>query len=300
MIDPTLRQVRMVLAIVRHGSFRAAADRLLTSQSSITIQIKELEDRLGVVLFDRTTRVVQLTPAGAELISEFERLAATTDEIKSRCAQISSGYTDQIRIAALPSIAAYFLPKAISKFREEHKTVRIDVTDAIEKELIQAIKLGKCDFGLTSARMVERDMVFDCMFKDELMAVMPSDHCLAKSASVSIADLHEYDIIATKPGTSLRIAVEESFDYEKLVLSPKFEFNYMTTAIAFAAEGMGIALIPSAALHNYVNNKIVARPIQARAGSRALGVLRMNRTSHDPIQNRFIELLFEMATEIYK
>ena len=291
MAEPTLKQVRIFLAVTRHGSFRAAADRLSASQSSISIQIKELEDRLGVVLFDRTTRVVRLTPAGAELLADFERLAVMADEIRIKSAQLAVGRAGQLRIGALPSIAAEWLPEVLTQFRQELPNVHIEILEAVEQELIVAVKTGRCDLGLTSAPMLERGMSFESLFSDELVAVMLSSHPLAALGEIPIAALGEQQLILTKWGTSLRLAVNQAFNDAGISVIPAYEVTYMATALGFAARGLGIALLPMGAVRKMLLVDTVARPLEGRAGSRVMGILQQESAAKYPLQLKFTELL---------
>lgn len=291
MAEPTLRQIRVFLAVARHRSFRSAADRMSASQSSISIQIKQLEDRIGVTLLDRTTRVVKLTPAGAELLTDFERLAAMADEVRVKSAQLAAGRTGQLRIGALPSIAEELLPEVIAQFRQELPNVHIEIVEAVEQELIAAVKAGRCDMGLTSARMLERGMTFEGLFSDDLLAVMLSSHPLAALDEIPIAALAEQSLILTKWGTSLRLAVNQAFEDEGVAIVPAYEVTYMATALGFSAKGLGIALLPAGAVRNVSHVDTVARPLQGRAGSRVMGILQVEGSENHPLQLRFADLL---------
>lgn len=296
MAEPTLRQIRVFLAVARHRSFRAAADRVSASQSSISIQIKQLEDRIGVTLFDRTTRVVRLTPAGAELLADFERLAAMADEVRVKCAQLAAGLTGHLRIGALPSIAEELLPEVIAQFRLEFPGVRIEILEAVEQDLIAAVKVGRCDLGLTSARMLERGMMFEGLFSDDLLAVMLSSHPLASLDEIPVAALAEQPLILTKWGTSLRLAVNQAFEDEGIAIVPAYEVTYMATALGFSAKGLGVALLPASAVRNALHVSTVARPLQGNAGSRVMGILQLEGAVGYPLQQRFIGLLKSVVT----
>ncbi|MFH1346148.1 MAG: LysR substrate-binding domain-containing protein [Pseudomonadota bacterium] len=287
----------MFLAVARQGSFSAAADRVAASQSSISIQIKHLEERLGVALFDRTTRVVRLTPAGAELLADFERLAGMADGVSVKSAQLAAGRTGQLRIGALPSIAAELLPETLARFRDEFPSIHIEIMEAVEQALIAAVKEGRCDLGLTSARMLERGMSFEALFSDDLVAVMLSSHPLAALGEIPVAALAEQQLILTKWGTSLRLAVNQAFNDQGISVIPAYEVTYMATALGFSARGLGIALLPAGAVRNMLHIDTVARPLGGRAGSRVMGILQLEGAMKFPLQLRFTELLRTIVAE---
>jgi DNA-binding transcriptional LysR family regulator len=289
--EPTLKQIRIFLAVARHRSFRAAAERVSASQSSISIQIKELEDRLGLSLFDRTTRVVRLTPEGAELLGDFERLATMADEVRTRSAQLSAGVAGQLKVGTLPSIAAEYLPEVIAQFHRELPDVRVEIVEAVEQEVIAAVKTGRCDLGLTSARMLERGMAFEELFSDHLMAVILSSHHLAKLEEIPIAALKNQPLILTKWGTSLRLAVNQAFDDEDISVVPLHEVTYMATAFGFAEHGLGITLLPASMVRNMRQTNTVARPLLGQVGSRVMGILQLQMAPDYLLKQRFMELL---------
>ncbi len=295
MSEPTLRQIRLFIAVARHSSFRAAAERMSTSQSAVSVQIKDLEDRLGMPLFDRTTRVVRLTPAGAELLVDFERLAATADEVRVKSVQLAAGRSGQLKIGALPSIAETFLPRVIEAFRLELPNVHLSIFETVEQDLIAAVKAGRCDIGLTSARMLERGMNFEELFSDGLVAVMQKSHALALCDEIDIGQLAGEALVLTKWGTSLRLAVNQAFSDRGLDIVPAFEVTYIATAIGFAMRGLGIALVPPDSVRHIVHPQIVAKPVAGDAGLRTMGILQMDGALGYPLQQRFIDVVRAVA-----
>ena len=293
MAGVTLKQAHAFVAVARYANFRRAADRLAVSQSSITVQVRELEDRIGVPLLERTTRSVRLTPAGEELLPEFERLIGMAARISAKGAQLASGRSGQVRVGTLPSIAAEFLPAVLAGFRTEYPYVHLEILEAVEQELVSLVKQRKCDLALTSAGMLEPGLHFEPLFSDDLVAVMPAAHPLARADAVSLRDLARDQLILTRWGTSLRLAVEQAFDSEQLKIAPAFEVIYLSTAVGFAQKGLGIALVPATTAAALDGASTVARPLANRAGSRMMGILRVAGARGQPLLQRFCALLCE-------
>jgi len=299
MAEPTLRQIRMFLAVARCGSFRAAADETAATQSSLSIQIKALEARVGVALFDRTARTVRLTAAGGELLADFERVAAASDELRSRAAQIALGQTGQLRIAALPSIAATLLPETVARLHRDAPGVHVHILEAVEQTLVASVKAGHCDLGLTSAHMLEHGMDFEALYRDELVAVMVSTHRLACQRRIAIAQLAGQALILTRRSTSLRHAIDRAFAEAGISnVLPDHEVGTMATALSFAAHGLGIALLPVGVARSIRSKNLVIRALADGAGSRVLGVLQRHSCDKQPLSQRFVELLREVVTEV--
>jgi len=298
MAEATLRQVRMFLAVARCGSFRQAADDVAASQSSLSIQIKELEARVGAALFDRTTRTVRLTTVGAQLLADFERLADAADELRIRSAQITAGHTGSLRIAALPSIADEILPEVIARFQHRLPKVRIHIREAIEEELIAAVKTGQCDLGLTSARMLEHGMTFESLYRDELVAVMKQPHRLASHKRIAVTALTREALILTQRTTSLRQAIDRAFADAGASVIPAYEVGHMVTALSFAARGLGIALLPAGMVRGMRRKDVAISVLADQAGSRSMGVLQLQTGATQPLQRRFVELLRSVVIDV--
>jgi len=298
MAQPTLQQMRMFLAVARCGSFCAAADEVAVSQSSLSIQIKSLESRVGVALFDRTTRAVRLTAAGAQLLGDAECLVAAADEFYGKSRQIAAGQTGQLRIATLPSVADEILPEAIARFQRQFPSVGIHIHETIEEELLAAVKSGHCDLGLTSARMLEHGLVFESLYRDELVAVMASTHELATQKRVSIKRLATQALILTKHTTSLRQAIDRAFVESGVSVIPVYEVRYMTTALSFAAKGLGIALLPSSTVRHWQCAGLAVSVIAGQAGSRTMGVLQLQADAAQPLSCRFVALLRNTVVDV--
>jgi len=288
----------MFLAVARCGNFRAAADEVAASQSSLSIQIKELEARVGAMLFDRTTRTVRLTTVGAQLLVDFERLVDAADELRIRSAQIAAGHTGSLRIAALPSIADEILPEVIARFQHQLPKVHIHIREAIEEELIAAVKTGQCEVGLTSARMLEHGMTFESLYRDELVAVMTLSHRLASHKRIAVAALTGEALILTQRTTSLRQAIERAFADAGASVIPAYEVGHMATALSFAARGLGIALLPTGMVRGMRRKDVAIRALADQAGSRIMGVLQLQTNTAQPLQRRFVEILRGVVIEL--
>jgi len=298
MAEATLRQVRMFLAVARCGSFREAADDVAASQSSLSIQIRELEARVGTTLFDRTTRTVRLTAAGAQLLADFERLVDAADELRIHSTQIAAGRTGQLRIAALPSIADEILPEVIARFQRKLPQVRIQIREAIEEELIAAVKTGQCDLGLTSARMLEYGMTFTSLYRDELVVVMNRRHRLASQPRIAVTALADEALILTQRTTSLRQAIDRAFADVGAAVMPVYEVGHMATALSFAAKGLGVALLPAGVMRGMRRKDVAISVVADQAGSRIMGVLQLQAGATQALQCRFVELLRSAVSDL--
>lgn len=291
MQDPSIRQIRTFLEVAQCRSFRKAAEKLATSQSNVTVQIRELEDRLNLQLFERTTRAVRLTRAGEALLLDFRKAADAIDDVKIHSAQTSMGETGRIVIGALPSIAAGVLPRAIADFGLSYPGVRIELVEDIEATLIKVTEQKHCDFALASDRVRTPALTFEALFDDDLVAILPHGHPLASLNEVTLERLASEALILMLRGSSLRMAVENAFAAEGLSIAPAMEVAYMTTAIGLAREGVGIAIIPRVVAEAHHDPRLLALPLKDQAGIRKMGIISLAGALESTVIQNFLTVL---------
>jgi LysR family transcriptional regulator, carnitine catabolism transcriptional activator len=130
-----LRQVRSFVVVARFSSFTRAADLLNLTQPALTVQIRQLEQSLGVKLFDRNTRAVELTRIGREMLPVLERLLGEFDAVVANAREMAELRYGTVRIAALPSVAATVLPPLIARFKERHPQIRVVLRDSVGERI---------------------------------------------------------------------------------------------------------------------------------------------------------------------
>jgi len=147
-MDVSLRQVRSFLAVARVKSFTGAASVLHVTQPALTVQIRRLEEALGVTLFDRDTRSVELTRVARDLLPPFERALQDFDAAVGSARDIATQARGIVRLAALPSVAAGILPDAILQFRQQRPNVMFDLRDVIAGQVLTLVQSEQVDFGV--------------------------------------------------------------------------------------------------------------------------------------------------------
>jgi DNA-binding transcriptional LysR family regulator len=172
-MDFTLRQLRAFATIARLRSFTRAADVLHTTQPALSAQIRELEASLGVRLFDRNTRSVAPTRAGADLLPVVDQVLGALDSVAARAEDVAARNTGRVVVAALPSLAATLVPAVVARMRERHPGIAVVVRDALAERTLGAVRAGEVDLALTSAPPHDRELVFAPLLADRMMAVLP-------------------------------------------------------------------------------------------------------------------------------
>jgi DNA-binding transcriptional LysR family regulator len=292
-INIDLRQLRAFLAVARHGAFTRAAEEIYITQPGLSLLIRQLEEQLGVRLFDRSTRRVELTEAGHELVAAAGRILDDVATMVADISDLASHKRGRVSIAALPSLASALVPRVIAQFRTAYPDIRVVIHDAIASPLIKKVESGEVDFGIGLRLQFEKELVFSELLTDRLMVLMPEGHRLDGMETVEWAALAAEEFIAMTRDTSVRHLTEQAFARIGETLRPAFEASYMSTAMAMVEAGLGVTVLPSMALSSLRVPGIQVRPLVAPVMTREVGIITKKNRAPSPAAQAFLRLLRE-------
>ena len=239
-----LRHIRAFLALARAGSFTRAAVELHVSQPTLTVQIQQLETAVGVKLFDRNKRHVALTQAGRDLLVPLERILIDVEAIAASTNELLAHRRGLVTVAALPSVAAGILPRAIRKLSESYPGITVRVFDGMASAVAGMVRAGQVDFGISSQTYGDRELTSDVLSIDRLCAVVATDHALAKKQSMTLHELAKHPLILMLKDSSSRQIVDLAFNREGLVSNVAYATTYGTTVAGMAQAGLGVGILP--------------------------------------------------------
>lgn len=294
-MDAELRHVRAFLAVAHQGTFTRAASVLGMSQPTLTVQIRQLETALGTRLFDRNNRRVSLTAAGRDLVTPFERLILDVDAIVSRAQDLGSHRRGIVTVAALPSIAASLLPRAMARLADVHKGIVVRVRDLTAGAIVDAVKSGEADIGLGSVMRPDPDLTVRPLLTDRLCAYVPAGHPLARRRQVSLRELSRWPLVLTSKDSSVRQLIERHAEQRRLPTHIAQEATYMTTAIGMVAAGLGVGILPESALAADAPGGPKTVAIHSPVLRRALVILSHRSRSMSPAAEKVIEAVLATA-----
>lgn len=292
MINYTLSQVTTFLAVVETRSFRHAAERLLVSPPAVSARVRELEDRLGVRLFHRTTRSVVPTAEG-------ERLAAAAEQALGDLHRAADALRDEaalrrgrFAVATLPSVAATILPPAMADFRARHPGIEIAVVDAYAGRAIDAVARGEAAFGIVAEAMpADESLPFEALLRDDAVAVVPVGHPLARRRSVALPELVSHPLLVPAVGTSVRAMVDAAFRRYDLDVVPTHEAMNLTTLLALAEAGFGVTFVPQIFVVRLDLSRLRMLALTGRPMSRDIGIVMPRGRSLSPAAAAFRDFL---------
>lgn len=275
-----LKHLAGFAAVARLRSFTVAARQLHVSQPALTVQIRQLEETLGVLLLQRTTRSVRLTPAGAALAPSVEQLIAGLDTAIAGARALAQPARESIRIAALPSVAATLLPRIIATFRKRNAAIGITILDVAAEAVAGLVRTGEADLGLGIQDTPAAGLDFTPLFQDRLCLVLPAGSPLLRKRRIALEELRGVPLILPGRGSSVRLLVERAFAEAGLPVEPACEASLMATIAGMVRAGLGAAILPSASFDMGELAGLRLRHLHAPTLAREIGVLR--RSGHPP------------------
>ena len=181
----TLKQIRAFVCVAQAGSFTTAASQLHLTQSAVSVLISELEAEFGLRLFDRTTRLVQLTDAGRDFYPVAEKILADLHNALLSSKELVAKKRGRVSIAATPLMASILLPKVIGEYTAMYPNISVTLQDSLAGLIQQKVRDGTADFGIGTFERAGRELIAEPFMADTLVLACPAGHPLAGKASVT-------------------------------------------------------------------------------------------------------------------
>ena len=289
-MDLNLRHLRAFVSVAQLKSFTRAAELLHLSQPALTVQIRKLEDALHCRLFDRSSRSVEVTRIGRELLPVLQRTLQDIDAIVVDSHAQGAGRLGTVRIASLPSFAASLLPDVILACRKTNPGLGFVVRDAVASQVMRLVRSEEVDIGITGGDVVDSELEPLHQSQDRLCLVFPSAHPIGKRRSIQLKDILDLPLVLTDPATSVRAVVDAA--YLALGRQPVVacETTYMMTAVAMVRAGLGLTILPASAREIRAERGLRARPIDDPAFARQVSIVKKRNRSLPPAAEAFLEV----------
>ena len=292
-MNVTLSQLRAFAAVSRYGSFTLAATALHRTQPAITAQIRQLEQELGLVLFDRTTRSIRLAPAAIELAPMLANLLQQLDQVLEGSQNLRGIRTGVIRIGCLPSVAAVYLPVRIARFRKQHPGISFVLRDDLGERLLPLVRGGEVDFAITDLKADEVELESSPLMTEQMCAFFPKGHPLETAAKADVSELSRHDLVLMAHGSNARRIIESAFIASGRPPLPFCEASYMTSAVGMVEAGLDVALLPSLGVNLAAYPGLRSRRLEGSRFTRRIAIVRLRRKTLTPSSEAFIASLLD-------
>jgi DNA-binding transcriptional LysR family regulator len=253
-----LFQLEAFLAVVREGSFSAAAKALYRTQPAISQTIKKLEDEIGRPLFDRSSRRGVLTDAGRVLADHAERLVNLRQRALAALDDVRQLRTGRLTVAANELTCLYLLP-ILHEYRRLYPEVHITVQRALGSRVPAQVLDYGADFGMVTFRPDTEALQSIVVYHDELAFVVPPTHPLARRAKVAISELARESFVAHHVSSPYRQKVLDTFRKKRVELRMPVEMPTIDAIKKFVAMGNGVALLPAITIEGELARRELVR-----------------------------------------
>jgi LysR family hydrogen peroxide-inducible transcriptional activator len=286
----TLQELRYIVALADTGHFGHAAEACFVSQSTLSTQIKKLEDFLGITLFDRSLKSVTLTPAGVEIVDSARRVIEETSRICEISRQIKDPMVRGIHLGVIPTLSPYYLPHVLPPVHEHFPKLRLFLREEMTPHVLAHLSEGKLDAALLALPLPNDDPALEIvpLFCEPFLAAVPADHALATAAEVHIDELVQAGLFLLEEGHCLRKQALEACRLTELE-NEEIRATSLETLRQMVGMGLGVTLMPAmAGMQSHQSGARVAlRPLASPGASRIIGLVWRRRS---PVANTMEKL----------
>ncbi|HEY2255314.1 MAG TPA: LysR family transcriptional regulator [Variovorax sp.] len=290
MIKPSLADLRAFVTVGETQSFAVAARVLHLSQPALSRRISHLEDTLGVRLFDRTTRSVELTLLGRRFLGQVRGLVEDLDRCVLSLRDAADLEAGDVTVGVVLSTIHHFMPPVIRSFREQHPQVLVRIIEEGADEVLASVKQGEADFALNYIGMQDPELEFTPLLKEPYVLACPADHPLAKRRSVAWEELAAHPLARVAHASRNRLFIDQALAELPPLPRPICEVRHVSTLIGLVEHGLGLAVVPQLTLPRQPASVVGVRLDQPAIG-RTLGIIRRSGRSLSPAAAAFAELL---------
>lgn len=243
----TLRQLRIFEAVASHGSMSRAAVELNLTQPAVSMQMKQIEEQIGLPLIEQVGKKLFLTEAGTELRIHAQRFKAQTLELKAAMEHLRGLHRGLLRLAVV-STANYFLPPLIASLSEQHPGVQVNLQVSNRESVLAALADNRTDLAITGQPPESDELVAE-RFKDNPLVVIASpQHPLANAGLLTLQRLGEERLVVREPGSGTRAAIERHFGEHGVEYLPGCELNTNEAVKLAVQAGLGLGVVSEQAI----------------------------------------------------
>ncbi len=273
-------------------SFSTAAKRLFITQSAVSQSIKQLEKQLGVTLFFRKARTIQLTSEGELLFSYASQAFNFLKTAESKLQELEDLKSGEIRIGVSDSICKYFVMPYIKKFGDLYPHIAIKVVNRTTPQLLDVLKNGLVDMVISTLPVNTEIFSSSPFIKVSDIFVASQKFSELKNKTIPLKELNEYPLVMLPADSSTRKSIDAFFAKHGLVCSPEIELESLDLLVEFALIGTGIAyVLKDSALENIKNGQLFQIETREELPQREVGIVTMKNVMLSKAVNTFINIL---------
>lgn len=252
----TLTELKYIVAVARQKHFGHAAEACFVAQPTLSVAIKKLEDELGVVIFERGGTEISMTPLGAQIVAQAERVLEQTASIKEIAKQNKDPLAGQFRLGIIYTIAPYLLPQLVKTMIERVPQMPLILQENFTVRLIEMLRQGDLDAAIMALPFAEHGLLVQPLYDEPFVVALPKQHAWANRSDLTTQDLKSETMLLLGTGHCFRDQVLEvcpemsRFSTTGDGIARTFEGSSLETIRHMVASGIGITVLPQASVPN--------------------------------------------------
>lgn len=270
-----LQDLRYIVTLVKTRHFGRAAEACSVSQPTLSTQIKNLEDELGVALFERTNKRVMPTPVGLTLIAQAQVILEEAEKLRYMAQQVHDPMSGPLRLGVIPTLGPYLLPHLVPHLRAKYPLLRLYLREEITARLLDHLHTGELDALLLSLPVPHGGLEVEALFCEPFVLACPVGDPLAGKRRIREADLLDAPLLLLEDGHCLRDQALAVCGFPPSPGTETFRASSLETLRQMVAAGVGCTLLPklAAAVPSPSDTLLVLRPFADPAPSRTIGLV---------------------------
>lgn len=293
----TFHQLRLLLAVSRLGSVTRAAQRLHLTQPTLSAQLRQLAEQVGLPLFERVGRKLHLTAAGHAVLDTAQRVEQELESLDETLAELRGDVVGRLQLAVV-STAETFIPRLLGDFRRERPAVEVSLVVLNRDAVIRRLADNRDDLYIMSRPPQAPPVVATPFLSNPLVVVAAADHPLAGHESLPIEALADEEFVLREPGSGTRQAAEQFFAAHGLALRPRLELGSNEAVKQAVAGGLGLSLLSAHALAHAVDEGIAVLRVEGTPLPTQWQVVYPAGKRLSPLAGAFLAFLRERAAEL--
>lgn len=272
---PTIKQLQYLVALHEHGHFGKAADACFVSQSTLSAGIRELESLLGVVLVERSRRVVRFTALGEQVVAKANRLLREAEELTDLVQASGKPLAGDLRMSVIPTIAPFMLPRVLPRLKRERPDLKLMLREETSQDALESLHHGRVDCVLLALPFDIGEAAVEHICDDRLFVAFPKDDPRDPPAAIPPDMIDQGRLLLLEDGHCLREHALAACNRSELRASAAMIGTSLHTLVQLVDNDLGLTLLPEMAIKAGILNgtDVVARPVESATAKREIALV---------------------------
>jgi DNA-binding transcriptional LysR family regulator len=290
-MNPSLRQLQILVHVHRAGNLTRAATQLGLTQAAVSLQLQQLEKAFGLRLFDRTTRELMPTNAGTQAIAAAEQILAATTSLTNRMRNLNGVNVGKLAMAVSAGFASTFMPPILRQFRKAYPGIDIVLYDVPAAQLVDKLLTTDAEFAIGSVQGQMPDVTIERILKGRISAIGIAKGSFGSKKQISWDDLASLPTISMRQENMVRANIDTALAKSGRSFVPTFEVSLFNTALSMTASGVGVTILPDYLLVRQQFPTLVTKPLTGPAIEYQMSLIRKIGRSLSPAAAKFVGLV---------